>query len=240
MDYIDILAEINYLSYIGAFIKWILLFLVLSVIVLISSSRLGLFKRQKKISRVLVKLYYIVIPIYFIIFAIKFAPVRNSHTQINKVIEDNKVAVTDFAFDFLNSAISDSVLQGELSVQQTVANYLNKTVYSDSTDNQSKKGYGRKFLYKFKKKIEFSYLSKVLESRVVKEATSLVGINKKTGKAIYKTSFHDLFEHGELVEILTMVIDSFFYKVYKSMIIMFLIGLIFPTIEILLSRHYKY
>ena len=240
MDYINILTEINYLSYVGAFVKWILFFFILSIIILIVSSRFGLFKRQKKTSKILVKMYYILIPIYFVIFAVKFAPIRNSQIQINKLIDNNKVVITDFAFDFLNSAVSDRILQGELSVEQIVSNYLNEVVYTDSIKSKVKSGFGRKFLYKIKKEIEFSYLSKLLESRIIKEATSLAGINKKTGKAIYKTSFHDLFEQGELVEILKVEIDSFFAKLYNSMFVVFMIGFIFPAIEILLSKRYKY
>jgi hypothetical protein len=185
-------------------------------------------------------MYYIAIPIYFIVFALKFAPIRNSQIQLNKIIEDNKIVVTGFVFDFLGSVVSDSILLEESSVKQIVDDYLDEYIYTDSIESQQKNGIGRKFIYQIKKSIEFTFLSKVLEARIIKEATGLIGINKNTGKAIYKTNFHDLFHDGELVEILKMEIDSLFNKIYKSMIVVFLIGLIFPAIEILLSRYYKY
>lgn len=240
MEYFNLLTEINYLSFVGAFVKWILISLLLSIIVLIFATRYGLLKREKKVSRILVKLYYFVVPIYFILFAVKFAPIRNSQLQIIKIIERNETAVTNFASDFIGSVISDSMAYNTSSPKQLVNNYLENTIYTDSVKKELSGKRGQSLILNLKKKIEFSFLCKLLESKLIKEAADLIGIKKKTGKAIYRTSFHDLFHEGELVDLLTIEINAFFNKVYKSMLIVFAFGFVFPIGEILLAKKYRY
>lgn len=240
MEYIDILTEINYLSYIGAFVKWITIFFILSVLILILITKLGLLKRQKKVARILVKLYYVVVPFYFVIFAVKFAPVRNSQVQLHKVVENHKVEVAGFAYGFLDKIVADSIKLEDLSVKQIVDNYLEKITYADSVQDKDKSGFGKQLIYKFKKRIEYSFLSRILESKIIRESTEVIGIKKTTGKAIYKTNFRELFKEGELVGILQKEINDLFNKLYMSMLVVFLIGLIIPVIEIALSRYYKY
>ena len=83
MVYLEILKDISYLSFFNAFVKWTFLFLLISIVLLIVCTRLGFFSRRTKVAKVLVKFYYVLIPIYFIVFAIKFAPIRNAQVELN-------------------------------------------------------------------------------------------------------------------------------------------------------------
>ena len=242
MDYLNLLTEIDYLSYVIAFAKWIFLFLIISIIVLIICNKLSLFKRRTKTARILVKLYFVIIPIYFIVFAVKFAPVKNTQIEINKGIDAHKEVVTDFAYQFLSSIVSDSVLCQNHSTKEIVNGYLDNYIYKADSIIAEASDYNfiQGLFYKTKRQIEYSFLIGILESEIIEEATSFVGISKKTGKALYRTDLYDLFKEGEIVEIFRDEMNKYFRQFYWFLFLGFLVGLLIPGIEIILAKTLKY
>ena len=103
MKYLELFKDIDYLSYVGAFAKWIFLFLLISIILLIVGNKFNLFCREKRFANILAKSYYLIIPIYFVLFAIKFAPIRNTQNEFNRVVDKNKVVIIEFTRSFLDS-----------------------------------------------------------------------------------------------------------------------------------------
>jgi len=242
MDYIKLLAEINYLSYVTAFAKWIFLFLIISIVILIVCNKLGLFKRRTKTARILVKLYYVIIPIYFIVFAVKYAPIKNTQIEINNAIDKHKVVVTDFAYRFLSSIVSDSVLCQDRSTKEIVNGYLDNYIYKADSIIAEASDYNfiQRLFYKTKRKIEYSFLIGILESEIIDEATSFVGISKKTGKALYRTDLYDLFKEGEIVEIFRDEMNKYFRHFFRLMFFIMFLGLLIPGVEIILAKTFKY
>ena len=241
MDYIELLKDVDYFSFIIAIAKWMFIFLVISIMVLVIGTKLKLFKRRTKVAKVLVKLYYILIPLYFMLFAIKYAPIKNSQIEINKVIDENKEIATEFVHDFVGAVASEALLTQETSAKDLVNSYLDTYVYkADSLPQPEDLNIGKRFIYKIKREIEFNYLIVVKESKIIKEAVNLVGIDEQTGKDLYRTDFKNLFSEGEIVDIFKKQLNRTYRSIYKSMFILFLIGLLIPGIEIVLARIYKY
>lgn len=242
MDYIELLKNFNYLSYIAAFAKWILLFLIISIAILITCNKYRLFKRRTKVARILVKFYFIIIPIYFVLFATKYAPIKNTQIQINRAIDENKEIVTDFAYNFLSSIVSDSILCQNSSTKDIVNNYLDNSISKVDSSLEESRSYKfiKKIFYNIKRKIEFSFLKGVLESEIIREATNLIGISKKTGKTLYRTGLYDLFKEGEIVEIFKMEMNRYFRTYFRFSFFIFFLGLLLPTIEIILAKTLKY
>ncbi len=241
MDYLEILKDINYFSFVTAFAKWIFLFLTVSVVILIVCTRLGLFRRKAKVARYLVKLYYILIPIYFVGFAIKYAPIKNSQIEINKSIDENKQVISDFTFKFFSSIVSNSVLTKESSAKDIVNQYLDNYVSTmDSITKPKTSIFFEGFFMKIKRKIEYSFLIRIVESEIIEKSTKWVGISEKTGKALYRTDFNDLFHEGELVEIFKIEMNKYFRAYFRFTFLIFVLGLLIPTIEIILAKIIKY
>jgi len=241
MDYLEILKDINYFSFVTAFAKWIFLFLTISVILLIICTRLGLFKRRTKTARFLVKIYYILIPIYFVGFAIKYAPIKNSQIEINNSIDENKQVISDFAFKFVSSIVSDSLLTQKRSAKDIVNHYLDYYVSTmDSITKPKTSRFFEGFFMKIKRKIEYSFLIRIVESEIIEKSTKWIGISEKTGKALYRTDFNELFKEGELVEIFKIEMNKYFRAYFRITFLIFSLGLLIPTIEIILAKIIKY
>ena len=241
MDYIELLKNINYFSFITAFAKWIFLAILLSTLLLIVATKLKLFKRRTRIARILVKGYYIVIPLYFMFLAVKIAPIRNSQLELNRAIENNKEIATEFTYDFLSKIVSDSLLSQEISAKDIVNSYLNKYVYAVDTANpKSKLNVTKRVIYKVKRKIEYSFLTRLVESKIVKEASGSVGLSGRTGNALYRTDLKSLFTEGEIIDIFTRELNRIYRYIYKSMLLVFAIGLLIPTAEIIIAKIVKY
>jgi hypothetical protein len=240
MEYLNILKEINYLSYLGAFIKWIFLFLVISVILLIIANKYKLFQRKNRTVNILVKVWLIFIPIWFLIFALQFAPVRNTQKEFNRLIVKHKDATAEFVYTFMGKVVSDSLLVQEASVESIVDNYLDTSVSKESPDEGKGFKKARRFVTNVKRNIEYNFLSRILETKMLEGASAYVGMDKHIGKAIYQTSFNDLFKEGEIVSIFKTEVNYIFGILYKSMFIAFLIGLMVPIIEIIFSKVFKY
>lgn len=241
MDYLELLKNIDYFSFVTAYIKWIFLFLVISVVILIVGTKLNLFKRRTKVARILVKAYYILLPLYFLFFAFKFAPIRNSQLEINKAIDDNKEVATEFAYNFLSSIVSDSLLMQEVSAKDIVNAYLNKKILeTDSLSNQKGLKIGKRFIYKIKRKLEYGFLIRLMESKIIKKASGWAGIDDKTGKALYRTDLKSLFSEGEIIDIFKWELNRIYRAIYKSMFILFSLVLLIPVFEIVLAKSIKY
>lgn len=236
MVYLEILKDISYVSFFDAFVKWILLFLLISIVLLIVCTRLGFFSRRTKVAKVLVKFYYVLIPIYFIAFAIKFAPVRNAQVELNKSIDLNKKAISENAYSFLSSMISDSLMTQNKSTKEIVNTYLDSQI---SKNNESS-GYFQSLFFTAIKKIESGFLMRLLESEVIKESTKSIGISEKSGKSLYRTDIKSLFKEGQIVEIFKNEMNKHFYSYYKFAFFMFGLGLLIPVIEIVLAKRFKY
>ena len=167
MDYLEILKDINYFSFVTAFAKWIFLFFAVSVIILIVCRRLGLFKRNSEVARYLVKIYYILIPIYFVGFAIKYAPLKNLQIEINKSIDENKQVISDFTYNFISPIVSDSLLTQDYSAKDIVNRYLDNYLSTkDSITEPKTNRFFEGFFIKIKRKLERSFLIRIVESRV--------------------------------------------------------------------------
>ncbi|MBN1990557.1 MAG: hypothetical protein JW783_14230 [Bacteroidales bacterium] len=241
MDYFEIVKGINYFSFVTAFAKWIFLFFSLSVVILIVCTRLGLFKRNAKVARYLVKIYYILIPIYFVGFAIKYAPLKNSQIEINRSIDNNKQVISDFAYRFVSSVISDSILTQESSAKDIVNRYLDCYMLTmDSITKPKTSRFFEGFFLEIKRNIEYRFLVRVVESKVIDRSAEWVGISKKSGKALYRTHFNELFKEGELVEIFKAELNRYFSRYFRFAFMIFALGLLIPTIEIVLSKIIKY
>lgn len=241
MDYIEILKDINYFSYVTAFAKWIFLFFSVSVILLIICTRLGLFKRKSKIIRYLVKIYYILIPIYFVGFSVKYAPVKNTQIELNKSIDKNKQVISDFVFKFVSSIVSDSLLTQESSTKDIVNNYLANYLSTLDTISEPKTTrFFDRFFKKIKRKIEYHFLIRIVESKIIEKFTKHIGISKKSGRALYRTDFNELFKKGELVEVFKNEMNKYFRGYFRFTFLIFLLGLLIPAIEITLAKIIKY
>lgn len=236
MVYLEILKDISYVSFFDAFVKWILIFLLISIGLLIVCTRLGFFSRRTKIAKILVKFYYVLIPIYFIVFAIKFAPVRNAQVELNKSIDLNKKAISENAYSFLSSMISDSLLTQNKSTKEIVDTYLDSQI---AKKNESS-GYFQSLFFTAIKKIESGILMRLLESEVIKESSNSIGISEKSGKSLYHTDIKTLFKEGQIVEIFKNEMNKHFYSYYKFAFFMFGLGLLIPIIEIVLAKRFKY
>lgn len=241
MDYFEILKDINYFSYVTAFAKWIFLFLVISVVILIVGTRLGFFKRRTKIADYLVKLYYLLIPLYFAGFALKYAPIKNTQIELNKSIDENKQVITDFTFEFVSSIVSDSIIDQEHSAKDIVNQFLDNYVSSMNsiTEPETNRFFNRFFL-KIKRKLEYGFLIRLVESKVIEKSSKCIGLSEKTGKALYKTDFKKLFKEGELVEIFKSEMNKYFHAYFRFSFFIFSLGLFIPVIEIILAKIFKY
>lgn len=240
MDFFEFLKEINYFSYIGAFVKWTLLFLVLGIILLIVANRYKLFKRNNKTMNVLVKVWFIFIPVWFVLFAFQFAPVKNTQKEFNRLIVQHKEAATDYVYGFLSSVVSDSILVQKASIKTIVDTYLEESLNKEKEGEAKSHKKAKRFVSKIKRKIEHAFLSQILETKMLEGAAGYIGMDKETGKAVYRTSFHNLFKEGEIVDIFRGEVNHIFGFVYKSMLITFLIGLMIPVLEIIFARLFKY
>ncbi|QXP61561.1 hypothetical protein [Olleya sp. HaHaR_3_96] len=241
MNYLEILKDINYFSFIAAFAKWILLFLVISIIILIVCKRTGLFKRRTKTASYLVKIYYILIPIYFVVFAIKYAAIKNTQIEINNSIDVNKQLISAFTFHFINTIVSDSLLSQDNSAKDIVNHYLDKYTHSIDTmpDNKIFSVF-QSFFIKTKRKVEYSFLMQILESKIIEKSVKSIGISQNSGQALYQTDFNQLFHEGALVDIFKTEMNSYFRTYFKFSFLFFLLGLLIPTIEIILAKKLQY
>lgn len=237
MDLLELLKGINYLSFVVALVKWLAIFLVISIAILIVGSKFKLFTRKNKIANVLAKFYYAFIPIYFMFFAVKYAPVKNTQSELNKAIDNNKEVLTVYANEFVGSVISDSLLTQNTSVKDIVNKYLDTKMYSQDTSDVK---FAARFLHTMKRKIEYSFLSRLLESKAIGEVSGAVGVNKKTATALYQTNMHDLFQEGEIVDLFKLELNKLFGRIYNSMFLMFGLVLLIPGVEISLSKYFKY
>ncbi|MCT4639011.1 MAG: hypothetical protein N4A72_15015 [Bacteroidales bacterium] len=241
MDYLEILKDINYFSFVTAFVKWVLLSLSISLIALIICAYIGLFERRTKIARYLVKIYYILIPIYFVVFAIKYAPIKNLQIEINNSIDENKEVISDFTYKFVSTVVSDSLLRQESSVKDIVNNYLDYYVSTtDSVNKPQKSMFLDGFFTKIRRKIEYSFLVIIVESEIIERLSQWVGVSKKTGKELYQTDFNKLFKEGELVEIFKNEINKYFRGYFRFTFLIFSLGLLIPVIEIILAKVIRY
>ena len=236
MVYLEILKDISYVSFFDAFVKWILIFLLVSILLLIICTRLGYFSRRTTVAKVLVKFYYVLIPIYFIIFAIKFAPIRNAQVELNKSIDLNKKAISDNAYSFLSSIVADSLITQNKSPKEIVDTYLDSQI----SKKKESSGYFQSLFFTAIKKIESSFLTRILESEVIKESSNSIGISEKTGKSLYRTDIKTLFKEGQIVEIFKSEMNKHFYSYYKFAFFMFGLGLLIPIIEIILAKRLNY
>lgn len=241
MEYVEILKDIDYFSFVTAFAKWMFLFFAISVILLIICTRLGFFKRRTKIAKYSVLLYYVLIPIYFVGFAVKYAPIKNAQIELNNSIDENKQVISDFAYNFVSSIVSDSLLAQESSAKDIVNNYLDHYVSTKDSITESKTSrFFNKFFKKIKRKIEYSFLIRIVESEIIEESSKWIGISEKTGKDLYRTNFNKLFEEGELVEIFKHEMNKYFRAYFRFTFMLFLLGLLIPIIEIVLAKIIKY
>jgi hypothetical protein len=241
MDYLETLKSINYFSFVTAFVKWIFLFLAISIILLIVCRRIGLFKRRTKTARYLVKIYYILIPIYFIVFAIKLAPIKTAQNEINNLIDKNKAVISNYTFKFANSMVSDSILAQKSSAKEIVGHYLEHYVSKmDSLTEPKTNEFFEGFFTKIKRKIEYGFLIKIVESKAIEQSAKWIGISEKTEKTLYRTNFNKLFHEGELVELYKIEVNRYFRSYFRFTFLIFTLGLLIPTIEIILAKIFKY
>lgn len=241
MDFVELVKEVNYFSFITALAKWVFLFLLVSILLLIMGKKFGLFKRRTKIANGLVKFYYVLIPLYFVIFAFKYAPVKNSQQEMNKAVDNRKEVIIQFTYEFLNTIISDSLLAQKSSARDLVNGYLDAHIYAKYSLTQSQDlGIGEKILYKIKRTVEFSFLSSLVESKILNKTSELLRIDEKTGRKLYETNLYDMFKEGEIVEIFKIELNKVYSSYYKSLFLLFGIGLLVPVLEIILSRVLKY
>lgn len=236
MRFTDILKDIDYLSYVGAFAKWILLSLLVSGTILFLCSYFKLFKRNNKIANILTKLYYGLIPIYFVLFAFKLAPIHNSQKEINSIIEANQDKLTEYTSDFLDFISTNNTSIDSSSVQDIIKGFI------DKNEPKSSSGYkfGKRFLKNIKVKLEEKFLYKVSERIITRKAMGVVEIDRASGKKLVQLSFNELFNEGELIEIFQKQVNRIFRGIYQSMYVVFLIGLLIPVIEISLAKTLKY
>ncbi len=96
------------------------------------------------------------------------------------------------------------------------------------------------FFMKMKRKFEFSFLIRIVESEIVEKSAKWIGISEKTGKALYRTDFNELFHEGELVEIFKFEMNKYFRAYFRFTFLIFGLGLLIPTIEIVLAKIIKY
>lgn len=241
MDYIEFLKDMNYASFVTAFAKWILLFLLISIILLIICTRLGLFKRRTKTARILVKTYYIIIPIYFVFFAIKYAPIKNAQIEMNNSIDANKQVITDFAFKFVSAVVSDSLMGQNLSAKMIVKNYLDSQMAKlDSVTKPKSGSFFERYYMKIINKVEYGFLLQIIESKIIEKSKKHIGMSEKTTKALYQTDFNKLFKEGELVELFKMELNAYYRSYFRFAFLIFGFGLLIPAIEIILAKKFKY
>lgn len=236
MVYLEILKDISYVSFLDAFVKWILIFLLVSILLLVVCTRLGFFSRRTKVAKILVKLYYVLIPIYFIAFAIKFAPIRNAQVELNKSIDLNKKAISENAYSFLSSIVADSLITENKSSKEIVNAYLDNQLSKKSETS----GYFQSLFFTALKKVESSFLMELLESELIKESSNSIGISEKTGKSLYRSDLKTLFKEGQIVEIFKNEMNKHFYSYYKFAFLLFGLGLLIPVIEIVLAKRLNY
>lgn len=236
MVYLEILKDISYVSFLDAFVKWILIFLLVSILLLVVCTRLGFFSRRTKVAKILVKLYYVLIPIYFIAFAIKFAPIRNAQVELNKSIDLNKKAISENAYSFLSSIVADSLITENKSSKEIVNAYFDNQL-SKKTESG---GYFQGLFFTALKKVESSFLMELLESELIKESSNSIGISEKTGKSLYRSDLKTLFKEGQIVEIFKNEMNKHFYSYYKFAFLLFGLGLLIPVIEIILAKRLNY
>jgi hypothetical protein len=236
MHFTDILKDINYLSYIGAFSKWIIISLLISGTILFICGYFNLFKRNNKLANILTKFYYGIIPIYFFIFAIKIAPIHNTQKELNSVIEENQANLTTYTSNFLNYISSNNTSIDSSSVQGIIKNFIAKN------EPKSHDGFkfGKQVLKNIKMKLEEKFLYKITERIIAKKAIDVIGLDKKSSEKIIQLSLNELFNEGEIVGIFQTQVNRIFRGIYKSIFIMFLIGLFIPIIEITLAKTLKY
>ncbi|MBI1306301.1 MAG: hypothetical protein GC181_06775 [Bacteroidetes bacterium] len=241
MDFIGIFSDINYSSFVLVFVKWILLALAVSILILILCYKSGFFKRNTKTARYLVKAYFILIPVYFIVFAIKYAPVRNLQYEINHSIDKHKQAITNYASDVAGRMISDSLVMQQSSAQDMVNYFLASVPKSADSDSQNgTKNFFHKYLISIEQNLKFRFLVRIAEKVLVSNASEYLGLHKETGKSLYQTKLHDLIKKGQIVEIFKKELNTYFSHYYRILFILFLLGLLIPVTEIILSRIFRY
>jgi len=240
MDYLELLKDINIISYFVAFVKWSLLFLVISILLLIVGNRYNLFRREKRVINIVAKSYYLFIPIYFLVFALKFAPLRNTQNQLNSLVDSNRATISEFAYDFITTIDSDSLLLEKSSIKDIVDNYLKTSVYDSLQHDLQNGSIGKRIFYKTIRMVEFNFLCNLIESRFEQETSGLIGIGRNTSEVLYKTSLYKLFNEGEIVEVLKLEMNNFFKGIYKTMFLFFILGLLIPIMEIIVAKIYKY
>lgn len=240
MDFTDILKDISLLSYAGSMIKWVLGFALVGIVLIVLGHRFKLFKRNKKVPNILAKFYYVLIPLYFIFFAFKFAPIRNTQNELNRVIHKHEPIVKKYTYDFMRMVISDSSLSNKTSVKSIVNHYIEEVVEEQSKEAASKMGFGAKFLSKWDKKIKTRFLESILEKKLIEKTTGAVGLQSETGEALYEHSFSKLFKDGEVVDLIIAEINGIFSKAYTSMFIFMGFILLIPVMEIVAAKFFKY
>lgn len=240
MDFTDIIKEINYFSYLGAFIKWILLSLAVCAALLVLAYKLDWFKRQNRIVNIIVKCYYFLLPLCFIYFGANVAPIVNSQKQINIIIDNHKVELKTYTSQFLSYFLNDSTNFRNISAKDAVKHKIQTYIEGNRGNSEPNKGLGKRFLGNTSRKIEYGFLSKIIESKLIKKSANVIGADKHVIKQLYTANLDQLFNEGEIIESFKHQINFVFWQIYKSMFLIFGIILLIPTLEIVLAKKLNY
>lgn len=239
MDYHAIFREIQPHLFVWGYLKWTLIALLASLVLLVICARLRLFKRQTPIARILVKAYYLFIPAYFLIFAFQVAPLLTAQKVLHRSVEAHEAEITAFTSEFLNN-LQEHGQDTDQSLETITRSFLDVHFEAHNTAENAMKTRVKAHLYRLKKKILIGYLTRVVEKHFIKTASGWTGISEKAGEDLYRTSFADLFGKGELVNIIHTEIRQVFGSILKPLILLFFLGLLVPAAEIITSKILKY
>ncbi len=240
MKYLALLQDIDYLTYIGGFIKWSLVFLAVSIVLLLLGRRFKLFRRNKKAFNLLAKAYYVIIPIYFLVFAFQFAPIKIVQTEFNDALDDNKQVIVAYTHQLLDSLDVDHLLDRKHSIKEVVESQLKQIVVTTPQTEGEEKSFFEQMLDKIMAMGAVSYVSDLVESQLSEQTATMTGLSEETSASVYNKSLSSLFEEGEIVEIFRKEVDGFFGGYYTSLFVVFLIGFLIFLAEIVLAKVYKY
>lgn len=231
------MKQIDYLSYAGASFKWIFAALAISIVILIVSYKFNLFKRNNKIPNFLAKLYYFIIPVYFVVFAFQFAQIFNTQKQILTLIDANKPTLVLFASTFLDQFIGENSESDKGSMSKIIDKYVLEYVNSKSWEaKKSENKFISDLVTKVENKIEYEFLKRVVESKIIAKLSTTAGFEENTVEQIYKSDVSTLFREGEIIEIFKGKVKEVFKGFYQPILLMFLGGLFIILVEIILAK----
>lgn len=226
----DFITQIDYISFLISFTLWTLSFIALSIILLTFLKKKGLLSRNKKIAKYLVILHYILVPIYFCFFSAQIAIATSLKKEIHQQVQLHGSVVSELAKIYISEVVPESFIKDGHSLESIVD--LGIAAYLKNLDEDGYKVYKENSLPIFKS---------LVKQMFIKEVSKKAMIISKTGvKQVYETEIDALINEGQLVNIFQGEINYYFKIYYRSTIVIFILGLLIPTAEILLARRFKY